>query len=140
MGKVLKLNTELPFSSKHIKVIPERKEQTILVEWTKLKPIPRDFMISIPNEGQRSIAHAVTLKRMGLRPGVCDLFLAYPCHGKHGLWLEMKKRKGGVVSPEQKEWIDRMNSVGYAAYVAKGWEHAVQLIEDYLSGNMNDGQ
>lgn len=136
MGKQAKFNSELPFEPKHKLVSPERKEQCTLVDWSQYKPIPRDYMHSIPNEGRRTIQEGAMLKRMGLRPGVSDLFLAYPAHGKHGLWIEMKIRRGGVISTEQRTWINRMNAVGYVAVVAKGWEHAVQLIESYLDGTI----
>lgn len=136
MGKALKFNKELPFASKDQQVISERKEQITLLDWSKYKPIPRDYICSIENGGKRTPAQVNLLKLMGLRPGVSDLFMAYPAHGKHGLWIEMKRRRCGVISPEQRIWINRMNSVGYVAVVAKGWEHAVDLIETYLAGTI----
>ena len=41
-----------------------------------------------PNGGYRNVAEAAHFKRMGVRPGVPDLFLPYPCGGWSGLWLE----------------------------------------------------
>jgi hypothetical protein len=34
--------------------------------------------------------------------------------------------------PLQKEWLHRLNKVGYKAVVCRGWEHAWREIEGYL--------
>jgi hypothetical protein len=51
----------------------------------------------------------------------------------HGLWLELKRRSGGRVIPEQREWIHRLRGQGYRAEVARGWEEARDSILDYLA-------
>ena len=119
----------------NLKKVPlEKNEQASLIEWCQHKKITRDFMISIPNEGKRSITYQMMLKRNGLRKGVSDLFLAYPSNGKHGLWIEMKRKKCSVITDDQLKWIERMVSVGYSAEIAYGFEHAVEIIELYLKG------
>jgi hypothetical protein len=65
---------------------------------------------------------------------VPDLFLPTPSGGFHGLWLELKKRSGGRLSPEQKGWIERLRGQGYAAEVARGWEEGKEIILGYLHG------
>jgi len=131
-----KFNGELPFEPRHQEVLPEWKEQTYVVEWANMNPIARECLLAIFNEGKRSIQRSVIMKRMGLRAGVSDLFMAYPTHGKHGLWIEMKKRRGSKISPEQRTWINRMNSLDYVAVVAYGWEHATKVIAQYLDGTI----
>jgi hypothetical protein len=131
-----KLNCELPFAPRHRKIAPERQEQAAFVEWAMLQKIPRDYLLSIPNEGERTISYAMMLKRNGLRKGVCDLLLAYPAHGRHGLWLELKSRGRSTISPEQRLWINRMNAIGYVAVIAYGWEQAAKYVEDYLAGRI----
>jgi hypothetical protein len=50
-----------------------------------------------------------------------------------GLFIEMKRTKGGRTSEEQREWIAELNKAGYRAVVCKGWEEARDEIMKYLS-------
>jgi len=50
----------------------------------------------------------------------------------HGLYIELKRRKGGRVSYEQRDWLVRPNEQGYYAVVCKGFEAAKKTIEDYM--------
>jgi hypothetical protein len=52
----------------------------------------------------------------------------------HGLYIELKRRHGGKVTPEQREWIDDLSKQGYAAIVCHGFDEAVSVIEEYLRG------
>ena len=90
----------------------EEQEQAAVMEWAMLmaKQFPDlEDLFHIGNGGLRSKSEAVRLKRIGVKPGVSDLFLPAPVGKYHGLWIEMKRRKGGRLEPEQKDWIDRMN-------------------------------
>jgi hypothetical protein len=86
------------------------------------------------NEGKRSPQAGARLKKMGLKPGVSDYFFPVARGGCHGLWIEMKRTKGGHVTPAQADWIDNMLRQGYAACVCRGWEEASREIERYLRG------
>jgi len=107
----------------------EDREQIALFEWAEYKHL--DMIFHIPNGSNKSISQAVKFKRMGLKSGVPDIFLAIPMNGFHGLFIERKAKKG-VISPTQKEWLKRLNEQGYRAVVAKGFEEAVKVIEEYL--------
>lgn len=72
-------------------------------------------------------------KGLGVRSCVPDLLLAIPSGGYHGLWIELKRLHGGVVSPEQVEFIQFLKSMHYAAFVCKGHAAAERLIEIYLT-------
>ncbi len=114
----------------------EHLEQRALFEWAahmaKTNPA-YGLLLAIPNGGHRHISVATKLKREGVRSGVPDIFLACPRKAMGGLWIELKKPKGGRVSPEQKDWISRLVWAGYQAEVCHGWEAAKQVIEKYLS-------
>lgn len=71
-------------------------------------------------------------RQMGVKSGVPDLMLPIPSKGYHGLFVEMKTKKGRV-SASQKKWIDALNALGYLAVVAYGWEDAKCKILDYLN-------
>jgi len=110
----------------------ERQEARALIQWAKLHPVCRDYLLHVPNGGSRNKIEAYNLKLEGTRAGVSDYFLAYPHKDKPGMWLELKRLKGGVLTAAQIEWLERMRSAGYVACVAYGWESAKTAIEAYL--------
>ena len=114
----------------------EEQEQITVIEWRDLmvKQLPDlEDLIHIPNGGLRSKSEAARFKRLGVRPGVSDLFLPAPRGKYHGLWIEMKRKKGGKLSPDQKDWLDRMNRKGYLALRADGAEEACEILYKYLT-------
>ena len=115
--------------------LSEHLEQVAIFEWAKLnmEKYPQlENLFAIPNGGQREHRTGTMLKREGVRSGVPDLLLAYPCGNYHGLFIELKRRDGGKVSPTQTEWISRLNQAGYLAMVAYGAKEAVKVILYYL--------
>lgn len=85
-----------------------------------------------PNGGSRSKREGAKFKVMGVKRGFPDLVLLVPRGRYHGLLIEMKKLKGGVISDEQKDWLCYLNEAGYYAMVAHGWIEAVSALENYL--------
>lgn len=112
----------------------EEEHQIRLIQWSKTRPDVEPFLFHPANGGHRSIRTAVRLKASGVKPGVSDLMLAYPAHGYHGLWIELKRIGKSSISKEQKDWVNRMISVGYAAFFCFGWEDARDTILNYLNG------
>lgn len=80
-----------------------------------------------------SIVQAINAKRSGLTKGVPDLVVPVPINGFHGLFLELKRANGGIITIEQQEWLDFLNSVGYLAKVARGAKEAIQIVEQYFN-------
>jgi hypothetical protein len=117
------------------KRITEHDEQTAVFKWRdlNLKKYPELISLAaIPNGGHRHKAVAGKLKAEGVSAGFPDIILTCPRHGYHGLFIEMKVRKGGRVSPEQKEWLDRLRREGYQALVCHGFEEARDALRKYL--------
>lgn len=116
----------------------EHTEQVTLMQWWSLAHqqfgIPEQLLFAIPNGGHRNIIVASKLKSEGVRPGVPDLFLAVSRHGIHGLFIEMKKPKGGRVSQKQFETMELLAEQGYKWAVCHGWIEAKRTIESYLCG------
>lgn len=127
---------------KHI----EHQHQVALIEWariTAIKPAPdiepgskvADYLIAIPNGGQRSAREGARLKAEGVKAGVSDLFLPIRRGGFAGLWLELKA-PGGKPTALQKEWLAKMRIAGYWTDWADDWKDAAASIAGYLSGEV----
>ena len=115
--------------------VTEQDEQIAVITWAAYnrgKWPMLERLYHTPNGGYRNAAEAVQLKRMGVRPGVPDLFLPYPAGGFHGLWLEMKTDVGRPTAC-QRDWIEYLRSVGYCAYVCHNAGEAINAIETYLN-------
>lgn len=111
----------------------EHAEQVSLVQWfDKEFPKLRGRLFAIPNGGHRHPAEAARLKLEGVRAGVPDLFLPVPAGGKHGLFIEMKREKGGRLSPEQKDWLTFLQAQGYEAQCCAGYFEAMSVVFAYL--------
>ena len=118
----------------------ESVEQQNLFRWAAVSaavrwPKEMRMLYHVPNEGKRSRANGARLKAEGLRAGVPDINLDVARGEFHGLRIEMKRRRGGRVSPEQAAWLEALREQGYAAVVAYGWEEAADEIEKYLRGD-----
>ena len=118
-------------------VATEAQEQKALFEWARYnaKRYPAlELMYHIPNEGKRSAWGGSSLKQQGMRPGIPDICLPVPNLHHTALYIEMKRRKGGRMSEEQKRWLFNLNKVGCMAVVAYGFEDARRIILEYLRG------
>jgi hypothetical protein len=98
-----------------------------------------------PNGGTRRVREAMKFKRMGVRAGFPDLFLAVPRELKvpvgkgvvevrsfHGLFVEMKSENGRL-SLEQKAFHPLLEAQGFAVMTAWSFEEAVTYITNYLT-------
>ena len=85
-----------------------------------------------------------TIKRnqaLGVTKGIPDYMILIEREGsilsgpKNNLllFIEMKKSKGGKVSPEQADWINGLNKVyGIVAMVCQGFDQAKEAIDAFL--------
>lgn len=115
--------------------LTESQEQQLLFEWAALsagKWPELALMYHIPNGGSRSKAEAGRFKAEGVKAGVPDICLPVARGGYHGLYMELKRVKGGRVSPAQQGWIAALRDQGYYACVCKGWDDAAHVIKKYL--------
>lgn len=113
----------------------EGAEQAALMSWAQMQSWrwpELQLLFHIPNGGARSKAEAGRFKAEGVKAGVPDLFLPVPRGNNHGLFIELKRRKGGRLSPEQRVWIQNLQEQGYQAFVCYGWEEATEVIQSYL--------
>lgn len=113
----------------------EHDEQAQFVSMVEAAyPALSALLFAIPNGANKSPVARLRFKAEGLRPGVPDMFFAYPCGGRHGLFIEMKRRRGGVISAEQKAYIAELRAAGYIAEVCRGCDEAFAVFAAYLNG------
>lgn len=110
----------------------EHKEQSDLItwwnEWGPKHRYPEYALFAIPNGGLRNQRTSAMLKQEGVRPGVPDLFLAL----NGGLWIEMKRRWGGIVSPAQSCFHMFLWQQGFKVRVCHGADEAKREILKHL--------
>jgi hypothetical protein len=116
----------------------EAEEQRAVLEWASFYPSLK-WLHAIPNgthlagdQKARAIKMS-NLKAQGLKPGVFDLFLPMARGRYHGLYIEMKRRKNGRVSDDQKRFSQDVTAEGYQCVVCNGASEAIQAIRDYLA-------
>lgn len=113
-------------------IIPTEDQECLLfVEWLEIQKKQRKVVlfthVSNENNMRMGIRVAMHKKRLGLRKGFPDYIVVTP---KQIFFIEMKRSRGGIVSLEQKEWVEALNKIGLAAKVCLGFEDAVNFIED----------
>lgn len=126
----------------------EDRHQAALFDWARYESIGggetvADYLIAIPNGGNRNPREAARLKRQGVKAGVSDMFLPWPVGAWHGFWIELKKpaedfpspsKARAAVSTEQTEWLHKMQARGFHTAVCYGWLDASLAILAYLEG------
>lgn len=97
------------------------------------------WFAAIPNGGHRNKAAAGKLKAAGVRKGVPDYLMPVSMpdwksfrSGYVGLAIELKRRKGSRVEPEQHDWLEHLTSQGWKCHVSDGHERAWAAICEYL--------
>ena len=115
----------------------EAEEQITLFEWARLqrgKYPELTLLYHVPNGGSRNKAEAGRLRAEGVKAGVPDLCLPVPRGRFHGLYNELKRRRGGRVDELQVAWKEELMKQGYSVALCKGWEAAAEVILNYLEG------
>ena len=84
----------------------------------------------VPNETYtKSWSQKIKNKKQGVKKGVPDYMILFP---ERLIFIEMKRVKGGTVSPEQKEWLANLTSLGFVAVVCNGFDEAKKVIDQYI--------
>lgn len=113
----------------------EEDEQAKYFRWVRSKQIKYPFMkwIHASLSGIRLTPRTASkAKTQGNRKGICDICIPCARRGYHGAYIEMKRQRGGKLSPEQVEFLAHLEAEGYYKSVAKGAEHAIEITKFYL--------
>lgn len=116
----------------------EYEEQCAIFEWANTargKYPELKYLFSTLNGVRLPVGLAVKAKKQGLIKGVPDLILPVVRSGYSGLFAELKVGKNKA-SKEQIEYITFLTGQGYFADVRYGATETIDLIVDYLEGNL----
>jgi uncharacterized protein YcgL (UPF0745 family) len=127
----------------------EHEEQCAVFEWAGLmsNQFPElELMFAVPNggvrphkfsgsskKGDRYSVEGRKLKKEGVKKGVPDIFLPVPKGVYHGLFIEMKRRRGFSVKADQEAWLKNLAHQGYFVVVCKGSDAALKVLRGYLA-------
>lgn len=110
-----------------LKTPSETFESTSFARWLSRQP---DLLYSKIPIGDNTLddVEGAKLRSMGVRRGVPDFLIVSKLTGAI-LFIEMKRRKGGVTSSFQKEWL---RALYRNARLARGKAEAVQFTKDFF--------
>lgn len=91
----------------------------------------KSLVMHFPNEGKRSLRYGALMKSLGMRKGVSDLFIAVPRHEFGGAWIELKS-ENGILSLEQKAFLEDMKAQNYYTNVCWSLDEAIEAVTWYL--------
>lgn len=117
---------------KHI----EDSLQMSCIRWFDMQYSAFSVLLFHPaNGGKRNAIEAAKFKKMGVRAGVCDLFLAIPNGKYHGLFIELKSPKG-TLTDNQKNFIAEVQNSGYAVKIVRSLDEFINVITNYFKGEI----
>jgi hypothetical protein len=101
----------------------EDQEQAVFVQWLRLQGYKH---FRVPNETYtKSWKQKTKNKALGVSSGVPDLFVIV---SGRLVAVEMKRKKGGVISASQMEWFKHLSDAGIVCKVCKGADEAIAFI------------
>jgi hypothetical protein len=119
----------------------EAEAQATVIRWRDMMVAAGEHRLALLHgdaSGVRvGIGAAMKMKRQGAVKGWPDLMLPVVKRDSggvlyHGLFIELKRRRGGVVSLEQVIVQTWLRAEGYCVHVCKGADEAIKCIKGYL--------
>ena len=115
----------------------ESDEQVAFVQWCHFNHIIVHHSGNELGGSTAAIkARGRKMKKMGTSKGFPDLLLFIPVYGTTGdidayqmCAIEMKRKTGGRVTPEQKDWLEILQAAGVMCAVCKGADEAIAFVE-----------
>ena len=110
----------------------EYNEQVTLAEYLDLKGY---CWCHVPNGGNRSAVTGARMKKQGTKRGVPDNFIFDGPEEYKGIVIELKRVKGGRLTPEQKCWLKELKERGWLTKVSHGADEAIDWLEEIFEGD-----
>ena len=116
----------------------EEDEAKALAQYLRLRGWPFTHIANESNGGTRSaVIRGAKMKAMGVARGVFDYEIFIPVRNWCGeidayqeIRVELKRKHGGSVSKEQKEWAEIYTKCGIPNAVCRGADEAIKFIEE----------
>lgn len=99
-----------------------------LVQHLRQRAVPDLVWFHSPQGAAMVGRQGALMKALGMRAGVSDLILLHKCRFYA---LELKRVKDGRASAEQRQFINDVLVAGGEAYVAKGLDDALRVLEHW---------
>lgn len=124
----------------NVNVPLEDEEAIAFADWLRLNNIPHHHIGSESRSGSRNaVIRGAKLKRMGQTRGYYDYDVYIPVKGVDGtvdcyelIKIELKRKKGGTVSAEQKSWGKIYDLAGIPNAVCKGADAAIEFVKSFM--------
>lgn len=104
----------------------EEQEQMLFIHWLTTKKL--SYWHTPNSTYTKSWSQKRHNTNMGVQSGIPDLFVIV---NNQVVGVEMKRLKGGVVSDNQKAWIEKLNNANIPTKVCKGFREAIEYIESF---------
>ena len=124
---------------------PEDRLQIAVGQYLDLLSNMKKFKwCHVPNGGARTKAEAGIFKAMGVKPGVPDVMIFKPKwrpfdragESSIGLAIELKvvyaSGKKNYASPEQKEWMQYLEQIGWEVHLAYDFDTVKKIVDEYV--------
>lgn len=110
----------------------EREEAEALHKWLELHHMPHEHRANEGYGGRQGAIRQAMLKRQGLSKGAYDyeVYVPMPDGSLKLINIELKRQKGGTISPDQKKWEKIYTMAKIPNRVCKGWWEAKLFIEE----------
>jgi len=114
----------------------ESQSQRALIKWWSHAcrgfGLHEKTLMAFPMQGARTPRNGARMKAEGMRAGLPDCLVAVARSNYHGLWIENKTSKGQL-SESQQEMRDILIKQGYAWFLCRSLDEAINTITTYLS-------
>lgn len=118
----------------------EDDEARVFADWLRAMHIPHTHIANeMGGSTKTARIRALKAKRMGQSAGVWDYEIFLPVTNIDGqidayqeIRVELKRTKGGVVSPAQKQWGKIYEMAGIPCAICKGAEKAIEFVNARL--------
>lgn len=118
----------------------EAQEGLAVVQWLRLQDLQFTHTPNETGSSPEARRRAIRMKQQGTSPGFPDYtILIPPARSVTGagflLFIELKRRKGGRLSPAQQEWLNAINALEVqpvAAYVAHGADMLINIVGKHM--------
>ena len=115
----------------------EDDEHRAFVAWLRLKGYTFHHSPNATGHTAEARRRAGRMKALGTSPGFPDLIIFT---GRHRIAIELKRRKGGRATPEQRQWLEVLAAHGFHAAICNGRDEAVEFVESVTKSPATDAQ